>query len=63
MKNLALESNTTMDVVTHEMGFAREVADRMAFMHEGNLIEEGPPSELVADAKDPRTRRFLEAVL
>src|SRR5215204_456451 len=66
MKNLALESNTTMVVVTHEMGFAREVADRMAFMHEGNLIEEGeegPPSELVGGAKDPRTRCFLEAVL
>jgi ABC-type polar amino acid transport system ATPase subunit len=63
MKNLALESNTTMVVVTHEMGFAREVADRMAFMHEGNLIEEGHPSQLVGGAKDPRTRRFLEAVL
>ena len=52
-----------MVVVTHEMGFAREVADRMAFMHEGSLIEEGPPAEMVAGAKDPRTRRFLEAVL
>jgi ABC-type polar amino acid transport system ATPase subunit len=63
MKDLALESGTTMIVVTHEMGFAREVAHRMAFMHEGNLIEEGPPAELVGGAKDPRTRRFLEAVL
>jgi ABC-type polar amino acid transport system ATPase subunit len=63
MKDLALESGTTMVVVTHEMGFAREVADRMAFMHEGNLIEEGPPAEMVEGAKDPRTRRFLEAVL
>ncbi len=63
MKDLALESGTTMVVVTHEMGFAREVANRMAFMHEGALIEEGPPADLVADAKDPRTRRFLEAVL
>ena len=63
MKDLALESGTTMVVVTHEMGFAREVANRMAFMHEGSLIEEGPPSELVGGAKDPRTRRFLEAVL
>ena len=63
MKDLALESGTTMVVVTHEMGFAREVADRMAFMHEGNLIEEGPPAELVGGARDPRTRRFLEAVL
>ncbi len=63
MKDLALESGTTMIVVTHEMGFAREVANRMAFMHEGALIEEGPPAELVGGAKDPRTRRFLEAVL
>ena len=63
MKDLALESGTTLVVVTHEMGFAREVAHRMAFMHEGNLIEEGPPAELVSGAKDPRTRRFLEAVL
>ena len=63
MKDLALESGTTMVVVTHEMGFAREGAHRMAFMHEGNLIEEGPPAELVGGAKDPRTRRFLEAVL
>jgi polar amino acid transport system ATP-binding protein len=50
-------------VVTHEMGFAREVADRMAFMHEGEIIEEGPPAEMVGGPKDPRTRRFLEAVL
>jgi ABC-type polar amino acid transport system ATPase subunit len=63
MKNLALESGTTMVVVTHEMGFAREVASRMAFMHEGALIEEGSPAELIGGAKDPRTRRFLEAVL
>jgi ABC-type polar amino acid transport system ATPase subunit len=63
MKDLALESGTTMIVVTHEMGFAREVANRMAFMHEGALIEEGSPAELIGGAKDPRTRRFLEAVL
>jgi ABC-type polar amino acid transport system ATPase subunit len=63
MKDLALESGTTMVVVTHEMGFAREVANRMAFMHEGDLVEEGPPAEMVGGAKDPRTRRFLEAVL
>ena len=63
MRDLALESGTTMVVVTHEMGFAREVSDRMAFMHEGSLIEEGPPAEIVDGAKDPRTRRFLEAVL
>jgi ABC-type polar amino acid transport system ATPase subunit len=63
MKDLAHEAGVTMLVVTHEMGFAREVAHRMVFMHEGSLIEEGPPAELVSGAKDPRTRRFLEAVL
>ena len=63
MKDLATESGMTMVVVTHEMGFAREVAHRMVFLHEGSLIEEGPPAELVTGAKDPRTRRFLEAVL
>jgi ABC-type polar amino acid transport system ATPase subunit len=57
-------SGMTMLVVTHEMGFAREVADRMVFMHEGALVEEGVPAELVSGgARDPRTRKFLEAVL
>jgi len=63
MKDLAHEAGVTMVVVTHEMGFAREVAHRMVFMHEGSLIEEGPPTELISGARDPRTRRFLEAVL
>jgi ABC-type polar amino acid transport system ATPase subunit len=63
MKDLATESGVTMLVVTHEMGFAREVAHRMVFLHEGSVIEEGPPDELVTGARDPRTRRFLEAVL
>ena len=62
MRELAREG-MTMVIATHEMGFAREVAHRMAFMHEGALVEEGPPAELVGGAKDPRTRRFLEAVL
>ncbi len=63
MKDLTRESDMTMVVVTHEMGFVREVAHRMVFMHEGSRIEERPPAYLVARAKDPRTRRFLEAVL
>jgi ABC-type polar amino acid transport system ATPase subunit len=62
MRALAQEG-MTMIVVTHEMGFAREVAHRMVFMHEGELIEEGKPADLIAGARDPRTRRFLEAVL
>ncbi|MGH2700980.1 MAG: peptide ABC transporter ATP-binding protein, partial [Actinomycetota bacterium] len=50
-------------VVTHEMGFAREVADRMLFMHEGQIIEDGPPSKVLNSPEDERTKRFLEAVL
>ena len=44
MKTLSTELHMTMMVVTHEMGFAREVADRMAFFHEGRILEEGPPA-------------------
>ena len=62
MRTLAREGMTMM-VVTHEMGFAREVANRMVFMHEGELIEEGRPADIIGGARDPRTRRFLEAVL
>jgi ABC-type polar amino acid transport system ATPase subunit len=62
MRDLA-EEGMTMMVVTHEMGFAREVASRMCFFHEGRIVEEGPPSELIKSARDERTRRFLEAVL
>jgi ABC-type polar amino acid transport system ATPase subunit len=63
MKNLATELHMPMMVVTHEMGFAREVADRMLFFHEGVILEEGPPSELMTNAKYEETRKFLSAVL
>jgi ABC-type histidine transport system ATPase subunit len=43
MKSLATETRVTMVVVTHEMGFAREVSNRMLFLHEGEVVEEGPP--------------------
>ena len=62
MKNPANEG-MTMVVVTHEMGFARKVADRMVFLHEGEILEDGPPRRLVSDPQATRTRRFLEAVL
>jgi ABC-type polar amino acid transport system ATPase subunit len=62
MRDLARDG-MTMVVVTHEMGFAREVANRMVFMHEGQLIEEGPPSQIITSPSDQRTKRFLEAVL
>ena len=63
MKGLATEMHMTMMVVTHEMGFAREVADRMAFFHEGLILEQGPPSEVVAAPKFAETKKFLDAVL
>jgi polar amino acid transport system ATP-binding protein len=63
MKKLAVEKNMTMVVVTHEMGFAREVAHRMVFMADGELVEEGRPADLIRAARDPRTQRFLQAVL
>ncbi len=62
MKTLASE-HMTMMVVTHEMGFAREVADRMCFFHEGVVLEEGPPSQIVASPRMPETKKFLDAVL
>ena len=63
MRRLATELHMTMLVVTHEMGFAREVASRMAFVHEGQIIEEGPPAQVINDPQRPETSRFLEAVL
>jgi polar amino acid transport system ATP-binding protein len=63
MKRLATEMHMTMLVVTHEMGFAREVASRMAFVHEGQIIEQGLPSEILANPQRPETARFLQAVL
>jgi arginine/lysine/histidine transport system ATP-binding protein len=62
MEKLALEG-MTMAVVTHEMGFAREVADRVLFMDEGLVSEEGSPDELFFHAKEIRTRDFLKKVL
>jgi ABC-type polar amino acid transport system ATPase subunit len=62
MKKLA-DEGMTMLVVTHEMGFAREVADRMCFFDEGIILEEGVPSELIKSCQHEQTRRFLEAVL
>ena len=62
MKELA-KSGMTMVVVTHEMGFAREVADRVLFMSEGIIEEEGTPEELFSNPKSPRTQQFLNCVL
>ncbi len=62
MKELAREG-MTMVVVTHEMGFAREVADRVVFMADGVIAEEGTPEELFTNPKNPRTQQFLQSVL
>ncbi|HET9729341.1 MAG TPA: amino acid ABC transporter ATP-binding protein, partial [Acidimicrobiia bacterium] len=53
----------TMIVVTHEMGFAREVGDELVFMDEGVIVEHGPPREVLAAPKEPRTQAFLSKVL
>jgi ABC-type polar amino acid transport system ATPase subunit len=62
MRELA-EEQMTMIVVTHEMGFAREVADRIAFMADGQIIEIAPPAEFFESPKDERTQRFIEKIL
>ena len=62
MKTLAHEG-MTMVVVTHEMGFAREVGDRVIFLSEGNILEEGTPEEIFSNAKEERTKSFLSKIL
>ncbi len=62
IRDLAAEG-MTMVVVTHEMGFAREVADRVIFMADGVIVEEGTPSELFGNPQQPRTQDFLSKVL
>ena len=62
MKELAQEG-MTMVIVTHEMGFAREVADRVIFMGDGYIIEEGKPKDIFENPQQERTRKFLNSVL
>lgn len=62
MKQLA-EDGMTMICVTHEMGFAREVADRVVFMEDGNIAEQGSPEEIFGSPKSERLRQFLKSVL
>jgi polar amino acid transport system ATP-binding protein len=62
MRELA-EEGMTMIVVTHEIGFAREVADRVIFMDGGVIVEEGPPAEVLENPKEERTKQFLGLVL
>ena len=62
MKKLALQG-MTMIVVTHEMGFAREVGDRLLFMDDGSIVEEGPAREVIRSPHNERTQAFLRAIL
>jgi ABC-type polar amino acid transport system ATPase subunit len=62
MKELA-ESGMTMIVVTHEMGFAREVADRVVFMADGEIVEVGTPAHFFDDPSEDRTKLFLSQIL
>ena len=62
MRDLASDG-MTMVVVTHEMGFAREVSDRVVFMDEGVIVEEATPDEFFTNPKEDRTRQFLSKIL
>jgi polar amino acid transport system ATP-binding protein len=62
MKQLAADG-LTMVVATHEMGFAREVANDVVFMADGVIVEQGPPSEVLVSPKEARTRDFLRRIL
>ncbi|MCD6033896.1 MAG: ectoine/hydroxyectoine transporter ATP-binding protein EhuA, partial [Thermomicrobiales bacterium] len=58
-ENLAASHGVTMIVVTHEMMFAREAADRVVFMDDGIIVEEGPPEEVISNPRSNRLRAFL----
>ena len=63
MKTLSTDLHMTMIVVTHEMGFAREAADRMVFFHDGLILEAGTPDQIITSPEHAETRTFLDAVL
>ena len=63
IRKLGKEHNLTMLMVTHQMGFAKEFADRVCFFYQGKIAEEGPPQEMFTNPKNERTRQFLRAVL
>ena len=63
MIRLASEKNITMVIVTHEMGFARQVADRVIFMDDGRIVEEGTPEHFFTNPTEERTKAFLSKIL
>lgn len=63
MQQLAIEFEMAMLIVTHEMGFARNVADRLIFFDKGNIVEQGPPNEIFDNPSNERTKTFFDAIL
>ena len=63
IRSLNKEHNLTMIMVTHQMGFAREISDRVCFFYEGKIFEQGPPKQIFDDPQNERTKQFLNAVL
>ena len=57
------DEGVTMLIATHEMSFAREVADRVGYLHEGRLVEIGPPEQVLEEPREPETQRFLRRLL
>ncbi len=57
------EGGMTMLIATHEMGFARDIADRVCFLDEGVILEQGPPAEIFSDPREPRTQQFLQRIV
>ncbi len=57
------EGGMTMLIATHEMGFARDIADRICFLDEGVILEQGPPEQILTEPKEPRTQQFLERII
>ncbi|MBW3600513.1 MAG: ectoine/hydroxyectoine ABC transporter ATP-binding protein EhuA [Planctomycetes bacterium] len=63
LRKLAKETEMTMLIVTHEMNFARDIADRVLFFDQGSVLEEGPPEQIFTNPREPRTREFLTTIL
>ncbi|HEV2070257.1 MAG TPA: ectoine/hydroxyectoine ABC transporter ATP-binding protein EhuA [Acidimicrobiales bacterium] len=63
LRDLALNTDMTMLLVTHEMGFAKEIGDRVVMFDKGRVVEEGPPRQMFSQPREARTRSFLDAVL
>ena len=62
LRDLAENTSMTMLLVTHEMGFAREIGDRVVMFDQGRVVEQGPPEQIFTDPREQRTRDFLRAV-